>query len=305
MAARIETLQLVHFLAVAETGSFRKAAERLSLGQSSVSRRIQQLEDLLGVSLLERRPSGARLTPAGSCFAARARTVLDDLDTATETARSAGIAGNGYLRIGVIASLSKGPLRTVFERFLAAHRNVDLCLYESDRSELLTLLSHRRIDALYAAGEPDEETGDGLVIVHEDIYLAVSADGSFADRERLSWDDVSEARFIVSAREPGPEIHDYIVRRISGLGRKAPVHRHRLGRDGIMELVSLGLGVSLVADHWRGVAYPNVAYVPIGEPGERVPFTLSWRPENDNPALRRFVSLSREVAREEKANRNG
>lgn len=293
MAARIETLQLLNFLAVAETGSFRKAGVRLGVGQSAVSRRVQRLEDLLGVSLFERRPSGARLTPAGSCFASRARAILDDLDAAVDTAKSAGVAGNGHLRIGLIASLSRGPLRGVFESFLTAHEDVDICLIESDRSELLTLLNHRRIDAVYAAGEPETAVGDGLTVAEEDIFLAVQADGPFADRERLKWKDVADATFVVSAREPGPEIHDYIIRSVSDLGRAATVRRHRLGREGIMTLVGLGLGVSLVADHWRGVSYPNVAFVPIGDDEERVPFALTWRPENDNPALRRFVSLAR------------
>lgn len=65
-----------------------------------------------------------------------------------------------------------------------------------------------------------------------------------------------------------------------------------------MTLVGLGQGVSLVADHWRGVTYPNVTFVPVGAPDERVPFSLSWVPENDNPALRRFISVASIVAQE-------
>ncbi|WP_299959302.1 LysR family substrate-binding domain-containing protein [uncultured Roseobacter sp.] len=215
------------------------------------------------------------------------------MKTAVESARVAGVAGNGHLRIGLIASLSKGPLRNVVQRFLEEHDNVDLLFVESDRSELLTLLSHRRLDAVYAAGEPEDEIGDGIIVAREDIYLAVAEDGLLADRERLTWDDVADLNFVVSAREPGPEIHDYILRRVSDLGRSAHVRRHRLGREGIMTLVGLGLGVSLVADHWRGATYPNVVFVPIGASGESVPFTLSWRPENDNPPLRRLLSLAR------------
>lgn len=301
MSARIETQQLVHFLTVAETGSFRKAANRLGLGQSAVSRRIQRLEDLLGVSLFERRSTGARLTPAGSGFASRARAIVDDLETAAEIAKTAGVAGNGHVRIGIIASLSKGPLRTIVERYLAENGDVDVCFVESDRGELLTLLSHRRIDAVYAAGESASHTGDGLVVAMEETYLAVTSNSPFAGRERLAWRDVANAQFVVSAREPGPEIHDYIIRHVSDLGRRARVHRHRLGREGIMNLVGLGLGVSLVADHWRGVSYPNVVFVPIGDSDKHVPFSLTWRPENDNPALRRFVSQARIVARETSA----
>lgn len=293
MSEAVKLLQVETFLKVAETGSFRRGAIRLSVGQSVVSRRIQALEDHLGVSLFERRPSGARLTPAGVSFASRARVLLCGLDNAVEAARSAGIADAGQLNVGIIVSLSQGPLRNVLRAFLQEHRDVDVHVRESERSELLTLLSHRRMDVVVAAGEPPTENGDGFVLMHEEIFLAVRSDKDWARCTRLHWEDVRDATFIVSDREPGPEIHEYLIRRISDLGRTVRVRRHGLGREGIMALVGLGLGVSLVADHWRGVRYPNVSFVRVGDEDERVPFSLIWRPENDNPALRRFISLAR------------
>ena len=292
-----ELTGLTTLLVVAETGSFHKAANALSIGQSAVSRRIARLENALGVSLFERRPSGATLTNAGKHFVVRARAIIEDLYTTVETARTAGVAGNGHLRIGLIASLSKGAVRTLVEAFVLDHADVDLCFEEADRSSLMTMLSHRTVDVVIASGEPAPETGDGHMLVREDIYLAVPANGPLANCEHLSWGDVADASFLVGAREPGPEIHDYIIRRVSDLGRPAHVRRQRLDREGIMNLVGLGFGVSLVADHWRGVQYPNVAFVPIGDEAERVPFSLTWRPENDNPALRRVVSLARVHAR--------
>nr|WP_299211558.1 LysR substrate-binding domain-containing protein [uncultured Tateyamaria sp.] len=192
-----------------------------------------------------------------------------------------------------MTSLSRGSLRAVFERFTMAHADVDVRFIESGRSELLTLLNHRRIDIVYAAGGPQTAVGDGFTLAEEDIFLAVQAGGALAGRERLDWQDVFDATFLVSAREPGPEIHDYIIRRVTDLGRVATVLRHRLERESIMSLVGLGLGVGLVADYWRGVSYSNVAFIPIGNGEERVPFSLTWCPENDNPALRRFISLAR------------
>lgn len=297
MLSRLEVQDLLVLLAVAETGSFRKASVRLGIGQPAVTRRIQKLEDATGVSLFERRRSGAVLTSAGSHFIARARAIMDDIEAALVATQAAGVADTGHLRIGVIASLSHGALRQVVARFLRRHPKVDLCFAEAERSELLTMLSHRTIDVVIAAGEPSLDMGESLLLVREPIYLAVSSENPLAARDQLSWDDVTRSRFVVSAREPGPEIHDYIVRRVSDLGRRARVERHRLGREGIMNLVGLGLGVSLVADHWRGVSYPNVVFVPIGKEDERVPFSLTWRPENDNPALRRFLSLARAAAK--------
>ena len=150
---------------------------------------------------------------------------------------------------------------------------------------------------MFASGEFPEAHGDSTLLIKEPIYVALQRDDPLAEQSRLSWDDAREARFLVSAAEPGPEIHEYLIRRLADLGRRPIVMRHRIGREGIMNLVGLGLGVSLVAEHWCGVSYPGVVFRPVGGEDERVRFSLVWRPENDNPALRRFVSLARVHAR--------
>lgn len=146
---------------------------------------------------------------------------------------------------------------------------------------------------MIAAGEPRSQIGDGFILVQEGLHVAVHCESRLARRKRLDWEDIAARRFVVSSYEPGPEIHDYLVRKISDLDRRARVRRQRLGREGIMTLVGVGFGMSLVADHWRGVRYPNVSFVPIGDETDCIPFSLTWRLENDNPALRRFISLAR------------
>ena len=73
---------------------------------------------------------------------------------------------------------------------------------------------------------------------------------------------------MVGTAEPGPEIHEYLIRRLADLGHRPHVRRHRLGREGIMNLAGLGLGVSLVAEHWHGVSYPGIVFRPVGEVDE-------------------------------------
>ncbi len=291
--SNISSVDLEVIRAVAETGSFRKSALRLNMGQPAVSRRIARIEDMIGVSLFERRSSGTRLTVAGNAFLARTRVIIEEIDAAVEEAQSAGKAASGALNIGLIASLSKGAMRELVGIFRDENPNVKFHFTEAERSELLILLTHRKIDLLLASGMSELDACDTVLIDEETIYLATPSNSRLARKQRIEWADVSNETFILSSREPGPEIHDYIVRRASGLAKPVKVARHRLCREGIMGLVSLGLGVSLVADHWRGVSYPNVRFVPIGTKDETVPFSITWRPENDNPALRRFISLAR------------
>lgn len=294
---RLEFQDIKVMLAVAEAGSFRKASQSLGLGQSAITRRIQKLEDALGVSFFERRPSGARLTFAGRSFAERARSIISDLHAAIDAANTAGVGREGQLNLGLIASLSWGALRDVVMEFASKHPDVNMAFIESDRSELLTLLSHRLLDVVMASGEFPLAHGDSALLTNERIYVALSDANPLADQTHLSWDDVRESHFLVSSTEPGPEIHEYLIRRLADLGWRPHVTRHRMGREGVMNLVGLGFGVSLVAEHWCGVSYPGVAFRSVGEEDERVPFSLVWRPDNDNPALRRFVSLARVYAK--------
>lgn len=91
----MEVGQLRYIIAAAENGSFRRAAEALRVQQSSVSHAIRQLEDELGVSLFERRSTGAHLTDAGRCLLCEARPPLEQLDLARKAAAAAGRIRDG------------------------------------------------------------------------------------------------------------------------------------------------------------------------------------------------------------------
>ncbi len=289
---KVDARDLEILLAVAETCSFRKAATKLHIGQSAVSRRVQKLEDLLGVSLFERRTTGARLTNAGSEFVACSSAIFENLKAAVARAQTAGIATGGKLKIGSMASFSNGPQRALIKTFVDRHPRVDLCFVECERQHMMTMLGHRTLDLVLSVGDPSPENGDGFVLVRAPVYLAVASSEPWAEAKQLEWSDVTDAPFLVSARESGPDIHDYIVRRSTALGRTVSIARHQVSRDGIMNLVGLGLGVTVVGDHAAGARYPDVRLVPIGD-NENIPFSICWRPENDNPALRRFISLAR------------
>ncbi|MEM1381819.1 MAG: LysR family transcriptional regulator [Pseudomonadota bacterium] len=294
----LEIFDLDVFLCVAELASFRKASRFLNIGQSAVSRRIQKLEDTIGVSLFERSNTGARLTRAGWRFAERARAIVLDFSGAIALANADGSASNGRLYLGMIASLSAGVLRDVTADFLANHPAIELLIVEGERGDLLTRLSHRKLDAVVACGSLPVENGDSLMLMRARTYVALPAGHALSKNDYLSWNELRDEEFIVCASEPGPEIHDYLTHRLGELGRRLRVTHHRVGREGIMNLVGLGLGASLVADHWCGVSYPGVVFRPIIDDQDLVPFSITWLPDNDNPALRRFLSLSRVRAME-------
>lgn len=286
--------EIAAVLAVAELGGFRRAAIQIGVGQSAVSRRVRKLEDRIGISLFERSSTGARLTNAGCEFVSRARTIRREISAALLNARSAGTAKAGTLKVGTMLSFSEGPPRNLVQTFRNKCPRVGLYMFERGRGQMLTMLSHRALDAVFVLGEPKRAQVDYFVFAEFPIFMAVASDHRSAAWPSFAWADVGQEKFLVSDRGSGPDIRDFIIRNGSTPGRSLDIASHNIGHDGIMSLVGLGYGIAVVGHYATGGNYPNVNFVPLNE---TMSCSLIWRPENDNPALRRFISLARVEAK--------
>src|SRR5580693_8146061 len=99
--ANVELRHLRYFVAIAEEGSFTRAAERLWVAQPGLSTQIRRLEAELGVKLFERHPRGIELTEAGHLFLGRARAALAAAEAAAATGRDLETGVVGSLRLGI------------------------------------------------------------------------------------------------------------------------------------------------------------------------------------------------------------
>ena len=113
---------LRYFIAASEHGSFRKASAALGVQESTISRRVRDMEDGLGSALFHRHSGGVCLTVAGQRLLSRARKVLRYVNEGAEIVDAVGRAKEGHLRIGIFSSLASGflvsavPLAPLLER---------------------------------------------------------------------------------------------------------------------------------------------------------------------------------------------
>lgn len=282
---------LSYALSVDEYGSFRKAAESMEVRPSAVSRRIQALEDVLGVSLFHRRTQGAEATFAGRRILAQARLIIADIDELFRLAHSSSSGSEGRLCVGVVSSIAGGTARDLLRGFLAGHRDVDLQVVEGSPRDHVSEVRALKMDVTFVVGAPP--AADCIVepLWSEPILVALASDHPLASKDVIEWAQLASERFIVSRTDPGPEIHDYVVKKLSALGLHPIVEPRPVRRDGLIALVGLGRGVSLVGAAEAGVSYPGVVFRPLAS--EMLPFSAVWSERNDNPVLRRFLSLSR------------
>ena len=110
--------------------------------------------------------------------------MIGDLRVTLASAQYVGIGQNYHLRIGLIASLSRGALRDVITKFLLAHSDIEISFAEADRNELITLLSDRALDIVSAAGRQGSRNCDTLLLTNEPLYLAAARPHPLAKKGR-------------------------------------------------------------------------------------------------------------------------
>lgn len=286
----IEVRHLRYVIAAAERGSFRRAARALSVQQSAVSRRIRDLEDALGVSLFIRDHRGVHLTNAGRSFLGRARRAMTHIKHAAVDAASSGRGEVGAIRIGIFSSLACGFLADLLRTYAERNSAVRVDLVEGAPSTHVSAILQLQIDLAFLTGDPAAEGCEKMHLWSERIFVVVPTKHHLASRRKLSWQDLRGHHFIVSESDPGPEIHDFLVRHLADLGHHPSIQRQAVGRDNLMNLVAIGQGLTLTSEATTAARFPGVTYRVLD--GQVLPFCAIWSPQNDNPALRRLLSLA-------------
>ncbi len=155
--AMIELRHLRYFVAVAEELNFRRAAERVHIDQTPLSRAIRDLEDRLGLQLFVRGPRKLHLTPAGLRLLKETHKVFIRIDRAYRAVRETDARFRAPLRIGIADGIAQPKLSECFIRWRKSAPEIPLELMEMRASELAHALEREEIDAGFSFGIPDND----------------------------------------------------------------------------------------------------------------------------------------------------
>jgi DNA-binding transcriptional LysR family regulator len=200
----MDVQQLRCFLAVAEELHFGRAADRLHLTPSPVSRAVKDLERELGVELFVRRYHQVDLTPTGEQLVDRVRAIIDGVDGLRSAAAVAAGSSQRNVRIG---GTHLAP-PAVMDRFVALteaafpQRTVDVMLAPS--SELLPYLERGQLDAALVHLPLERPDLDSLVVARYTFVLAMRADDPLASSEGLSLRDIADRTLTIGPPTPQP-----------------------------------------------------------------------------------------------------
>jgi DNA-binding transcriptional LysR family regulator len=232
------------FVAVADRASFRQAATDLFLSQSALSRRIEKLEEGLGVKLFERTTRRVQLTNVGQTFLMNVRTALDGLEDAVLSVADLAAHRTGTVTLACVPSAVWHFLPEVLNRFSARFPRIRVRVHDESAQDVLNLVLGGEADfGINFTGAENPE------IVFEPIYvenyvLAMRPDHPLAKRMELSWKETVGERYISVAKSSGNR--SVIDATLAGIEKHPVIFCEVNHVSGVLALVEAGMGVAAV-----------------------------------------------------------
>lgn len=295
----IELRHLVALQAVADEGSFGRAARHLGYTQSAISQQIAALERIVDQRLIDR-PGGPRpvtLTDAGRLLLAHARAITARLQAAQADLDALGAGDAGPLRIGTYQSVGARVLPMLLRAFSAEWPNVDIRLVEStDDRELLELVERGDVDLSFCVFPLLPGPFEAVELMRDPYVLVVPPDSPLAEREKLpSLREILDLP-LISYRTCRTTRR--VEERLRMAGQEPNVVFRSDDNGTVQALVAAGVGVALVPQLTVDSADESVAVIDLGE---RVPprlIGIAWHSDRQlTPAARAFVEAAQAVCR--------
>lgn len=265
MAINFDLNDLLAFRAVAEMGNFRRAAESVHLSQPAFSRRIDKLEQALGVRLLERTTRRVTLTAVGRDFERKVRDLLDDLDSTLLAIRGVAATRMGEVTVACVPSTVYYYLSEVIRRYRETCPKVRVKVMDAGANEALAAVARGEADFglnFIGAQEGDLEFKP---LVEERFVAACRRDHPLAKARRVTWAQLGDYDHIAIARSSGNRL--LLDQALAGVPNRPQAIYEAQHVTTTLGLVEAGLGVAVVPSMaMPGPDHPLLVSLPLVDP---------------------------------------
>jgi DNA-binding transcriptional LysR family regulator len=291
----MELRRIRHFVVLAETLNFHRAAERLHVAQPALTVSIQKLESELGATLFVRETRGVTLTACGRAALAQARRVLFHAGQFSELVQAASSGMAGTLRVGFVGTTTSHLLPRLVTRFRLEYPGVELVLREATSTRIMQWLGEKELDVglvrtpLLAPGTA------ALALLERDRFVAaLPRSHPLADKPALTLADLVQERFVMYEQGEASGLRSAALSACQMAGFQPHVTQEATQVQTVLALVESGLGVALVPSIMQRFANDRMVIRHLaGYPDSAsIGLALTWLPTHDSQVVRHF----REVA---------
>ncbi|OGA57068.1 MAG: D-alanyl-D-alanine endopeptidase [Burkholderiales bacterium RIFCSPHIGHO2_01_FULL_64_960] len=281
---------LRYFVAMAEELHFARAAERLGIEQSPVSRAMRDLEGLLGVELFVRRARQTQLTWAGQVFLGECRRVLAAVDQAIQAAKGAAQGYQGCLRIAICDSLAQPRIAGLLARSREDEPELEIRVFGLPFLQQLKSLHNGLLDIGFALSDA---VNDGLVaepVWSEPLSVIAPARHPLLAHGHVKLDDVLKFPLVLCHSEADSGCHQQIQAVLEG-ATVSPKVVDRVTSLGVMlTLVGAGYGVGFaIGSQVKMLQRPDIAVRPLAGMSPTLSTYLLRRKGEPSEPMKRFM----------------
>jgi DNA-binding transcriptional LysR family regulator len=290
---------LRYFQAVAREGGFTKAAAALHIAQPPLSRQVRQLEEELGVKLLERGARGVKLTEAGRFFYEQSLQLNARLEEIVAGTRRLGAGATRWFGLGFVPSALYDFMPEFIRSLREVDARVDVSLVEMTTLPQIEALKSGRIDLGIGRIRFEDPAIERRVLHDEPLVAALPETHPLAGRARLSVAELATQPFILYPARPRPNYADHVLALFKTAGYRLTVVQEANELQTALGLVVAGIGITLVPAAAQRLHRSGLICLPIDEPSFTSPMILSWRRDDTSPFLAQAVEMAERLARKE------
>jgi LysR family transcriptional regulator, hca operon transcriptional activator len=293
----MELRHLRYFVAVAEAGSLKLAAEeKLHTTQPSLSRQIRDLEQELGTPLFLRSPRGVELTAAGRVFLDHARVMLSQAETAVQSVRHVVSPAKPTLTLGFMIGHESTWVPKALQVLSDQLPHIHVVLSTQNSPQLALGVTQGLIDAAFLRREDGGPGLDYLLLAEEPLEVYLPKAHPLAARNTIGLQDLTKETFLsisgkamnASGRPPALRLAiDRFIKK-SGVEIRPSHEVDNLG--GMMSLIASTGGVALLPTYARTFLPSAITTRPLRGFTPKIDLSIGYRKANASPILKRFLA---------------
>lgn len=288
----MELRHLRYFVAVGEALSFTKGAQKLHLAQPSLTRQIKDLEEEIGVRLLDRTKGRVTLTPEGTSFLADAKRVLAQSLQIVESVQRLSRHEVRPLNIGYVANLFYDLIPVTLASFQRSFPAVPINLFDMTCGDQLRAIEDGRIDLGFVGlHEPIEELGlKYRCIAAYETVAALAATNPLAKKSTLQLKDLKPMFFISMSEASYPGYRRWLQQTCRKVGFSPRVLQDVEIERSLIQCVAAGLGVALMPDQAKKLPHDYVVFRHLSDK-VTTESCIAWKGDNPSPALKAYIDI--------------
>jgi DNA-binding transcriptional LysR family regulator len=296
----MELRHLRYFVAVAEELNFTRAAEKLRLAQPSLTRQIHNLEDELGVRLLDRSRNQVSLTEEGRSFLVDARRLVV---LSLESVRSVQRFSRGeseQLNIGYLFKFNFDLLPVTLATFYQTRPETSVNLFDMSPAEQLRALEARKIDLGFVGLRPPAASKNTTVLAWEcvarhKVVVVLPETHPLAKKSKIKITDLKSLFFVAMSEQTHPGSRDWLSSICREAGFTPRILQDVELESGLMTFVAEGLGVTLAREQIKNLPHPGVVFRPLAI-AAKADYWIAWHRENHSKALLQYIEAVKKQA---------